>query len=190
MPKEPVLAVPPWEEIFDNARTFSVWLQEDFGKPENCDEMAEYVEHGILAAGVEARVRAVPRRVNVLVFAECWCPDVVRHLPIVEKFARLNDRIRVHYLYLSDRPEIFSRYLTTGGEAVPKMVFFNHQWVECGVWGPMPAAGRELIARGRACGNLKQAREHVAALYQADPRRRVAIEEILRQIEIAAAETP
>ncbi len=190
MPKAPVLEVPAWEEVFDSAKTFSAWLQKDFDKPEHLDQITEFVEHGVVEGGVEARIGAVPRRVNVLVFAECWCPDVVRHLPIVERLARINDRIRVRYLYLSDRPDLFSRYLTTGGEAVPKMVFFNQTWVECGSWGPLPAAGRQLIARGRACGNLKQAREQVAALYQADPKRRIAIEEILAEIEVAAAESP
>jgi len=85
------------------------------------------------------------------------------------------------------RADLFARYLTTGGEAVPKMVFFNWDWVECGEWGPMPANGRELIARGRASGNLTQARKQVAALYEADPHRRVAIEELLSRVETAAA---
>jgi hypothetical protein len=169
---------------------FSEWMENDFGKPENIQQIVDYAATGDLGSGPEARLKALEGDVNILVFAECWCPDVVRHLPIVERFARLSDRVRTRYLYIGDRPDLFGRYLTTGGEAVPKMVLFNWDWVECGVWGPMPAAGRELIARGRASGNLKQARKQVQSLYDSDPHRRKAIAELLECVEIAAAREP
>lgn len=189
MPKPPGLPIPEWHDIFQQAKRFEEWL--DGGdKPEHQDQMREYISTGALAPFAEGRIGALRTRVHVLIFAEDWCPDVVRHVPIVEKLSQINNDLHTRYFYLNDRPDLLVRYLTVGGEAVPKMVFFSHEWVECGVWGPMPAACRELIARGRACGDLKQARKQVSALYDSDPDRRIATREILDQIENAAAETP
>ena len=50
----------------------------------------------------------------------------------------------------------------------------------------MPEDCRELIARGKACGDIAAARKNVSALYEADEGRRAVVEELLRLLEIAA----
>jgi len=82
------------------------------------------------------------------------------------------------------------RFLTNGGEAIPKFVFLNEAFVECGNWGPMPDACREVIARGKACGNIPAARRKVSAMYDADPNLRAVVTELLHLIDIAACNSP
>ncbi len=54
----------------------------------------------------------------------------------------------------------------------------------------MPSACREMVARGRACGDIKTARESVSALYNSDPDRRIVVDELLHEIDIASCATP
>jgi hypothetical protein len=122
-----------------------------------------------------------------LAIAEDWCGDVVRHLPIVQKMADAGKNLQVTYLTREQFPDVFARFLTNGGEAIPKFVFFNDKFVECGQWGPMPQQCRELIARGKACGDVPNARRKVAALYDLDPECRVVVAEIMTLIDIAGA---
>ncbi len=131
-------------------------------------------------------LRELPRRVNVLVIAEDWCGDVVRHVPALERLARETDRVLVRYVTREERPEIFVRYLTNGGEAIPRFVFLTDAWTECANWGPMPAVCRALIARGKACGDVPSARKMVAARYAADPLRTEAMTELLDLLELAS----
>jgi hypothetical protein len=98
--------------------------------------------------------------------------------------------VNVRYVTREQQKDVFVRFLTNGGEAIPKFVFLSEDYVECGSWGPMPEECRKLIARGKACGNVPAAREKVAALYDADPDRRVVVRELLELLQTAAAVSP
>ena len=91
---------------------------------------------------------------------------------------------------LDDEIAILRRFLTNGGEAIPKFVFLSEDYVECGNWGPMPEECRRLIARGKACGDVPAARKKVALLYEADPERRVVIDELIAEFESGDRPTP
>ena len=54
----------------------------------------------------------------------------------------------------------------------------------------MLRACRELIRRGKACGDVGAASKKVAALYEADGNRREVIRELTRLIDIAASCEP
>ena len=125
---------------------------------------------------------------KVLALGEDWCPDVIRHVPVLQKMTEHTEKLHIRYISRIDHPDIFARYWTVGGEAIPKFVYFNDQFVECGVWGPMPHACREMIARGRACDDLGKAREHVFAAYYDDPDRLTVINEVIQDIRIAACQ--
>ncbi len=190
MPKPPILPAVDWAAVFTAAVPFADWLR-DGESEENRAAMRRAAAEQVLTASDAARLAALGRPVHVVAFAEDWCGDVVRHVPVLARLAAAaGDRLRARYLARAAAPQIFCRFLTNGGEAVPKFVFLNDRWVECGNWGPMPARGREIIARGKACGDVSAARRRVADLYAADPGRREVVEELLCLLEIAAAAAP
>ena len=189
MPRPPVLPTVDWSAAFDGARTFESWL-EIAENPEHVEKMRQGIERQFLDPATTAALRGIDRPVHVLAFAEDWCPEVVRHVPVLERMTHENDHLRVRYLTRDENPEAFVRFLTNGGEAVPKFVFLSDQFVECGHWGPMAEAGRELIARGKACGDVKAAREKVAALYSADKDRQVVVRELLERFMVAGCTKP
>jgi hypothetical protein len=137
-----------------------------------------------------AFLEALGRPVHVVAIAEDWCGDVVRHVPVLARLAQVSDRLRVRFISREQHPEVFIRFLTNGGEAIPKFIFLSETWTECGHWGPMPGACREIIARGKACGDVASARRQVSALYEADAARRMVLEELFHLIAIASATQP
>jgi hypothetical protein len=175
--------------VFDSGRSYDAWL-ENAEHPEHVEKMQGAIERQSLDPMTDAALAGIQRPVHVIAFAEDWCGDVVRHVPVLEKMARAASAIEVRYIIRSEHPEVFARFLTNGGEAVPKFVFVSDQFVECGNWGPMPDDGRELIARGKACGDVAAARQKVAALYQADKDRQLVVKELLGRFMTAAAERP
>jgi hypothetical protein len=96
--------------------------------------------------------------------------------------------LRVRCIAREQHPAVFARFLTNGGEAIPKFIFLSDQWVECGNWGPMPDRWREMIARGKAAGDVATARKIVAAWSAADPSDAEAIEELIARVALAATE--
>lgn len=211
MPMPTLLPDIDWRAIFDAAWDYKAWRVEGKDRVDN-DFLHTYPEdkheklRAFLAdnrqkldetdatfelpATVISALEVGGRTVHVLAIAEDWCPDVVRHVPVLQKMADASPNIAVRYLMRSDHLDVFARYLTTGGEAVPKFIFLSQDFTECGSWGPLPNACREFIARGRACGDGKAAREKVSAAYQADPDRKIVVDELLHEIDNASCATP
>ena len=189
MPRPPSLPTLDWQAIFAEEFPYEQWLRgAEFA--ENGQKM-EGIRKGLqLSEQDKQRLAAVNRPVYVLAIAEDWCGDVVRHVPVLQKLADHCSKLVVKYVSRADCPDVFVRFLTNGGEAIPKFVFVSAQFIECGNWGPMQEDGKVLIARGKACGDVPTAREKVAALYQADPDQRMVFEELLTLIERASCDSP
>ena len=189
MPMPTVLPQLDWAAIFESAMEHADWLAA--GKIEMNHEAMEILSNELqLDPQVVAHLTALDSTVHVIAIAEDWCPDVIRHVPILEKMKGHSKNLKVRYVMREDHPDVLARHLTSGGEAVPKFIFFNHEFVECGEWGPMPQLCREMIQRGRAAGDIAKARENVAAMYNADPQRRMVVNEFLSLIDIASCKVP
>jgi len=189
MPRPPLLPVLDWKALFKKGKTYKAWLAAAETK-EQRERFDDATASFSLDPPARAWLGALPRTIHVAVIAECWCGDVVRHVPVLEAMAGASTRVKVRYFGRTDVPEVFVRFLTNGGEAIPKFVFLSDKYVECGHWGPMPEDCRELIARGKACGDIPAARKKVAALYDADPQRRTVLRELLHLIDIASSPAP
>jgi len=189
MPRPPTIPLIDWKAVFASGQDYAAWI----GTGESPDNRAK-MEALRQAQEVEPQaagfLAALPRPVHVIAIAEDWCGDVVRHVPVLQRLAEAAPNLRVRYISRQQWPDVFARFLTNGGEAIPKFIFLSDAFVECGSWGPMPAPLRDLIARGKACGNLAAARKKVAALYEADGNRRMVVSELLELIDIAVTQEP
>lgn len=185
MPKPPILPIVNWKAVFEYARDYEMWLR-NAENPENADRIERMRKELRFEPEEEEFLRALPRQVNVLAIAEDWCGDVVRHVPVLQALADHSPRMQVRYIN-RDYPDILIRFLTNGGEAIPKFVFLNEQFIECGHWGPMPYACRDIIARGKAAGDISAARKLVSQIYDADPLCREVVRELLHVTEIASS---
>jgi hypothetical protein len=189
MPRPPILPALDWASIFTFGQKFVDWLD-----AAESEQKAAAMQEGLASVRLEPQEEALlqnlARPVNVVAFAEDWCGDVVRHVPVLQALADASDWLQVRYVARAQQPDAFARFLTNGGEAIPKFVFLSDGFVECGHWGPMPDRCRKLIARGKACGDVPAARKKVSALYAADPDRREVIGELLDLTATAAAVAP
>lgn len=189
MPRPPILPTLDWAAILNASQDFDAWIAAaDSG--EQAERMRGAVDQQEFSPHHAAALAAVDRAVHVLAFAEDWCGDVVRHVPVLEKMARAQPHLDVRYCSRAEQPAAFARFLTNGGEAVPKFVFLSEDFVECGNWGPMPDPLRDVISRGKACGKVGAAREITSRMYAADPARTEVVAELLDRIAIAAARNP
>ena len=189
MPRPPLLRVIDWEEILRTGRDFDTWL-ENAESDANHDAMLKTLTTLKLETDVTQGLAALKRRVNVVAIAEDWCGDVVRHVPALQAMVEASNQLHVRFVTREQYLDVFTRFLTNGGEAIPKFIFISDQFVECGNWGPMPYACRELIARGKACGDVGAARKLVTAAYDADPGLKIVVRELFDLVQIASAEKP
>jgi hypothetical protein len=189
MPRPPILPLIDWKSIFAGGKDFEAWTASG-AVHENIERMKSALRSLELEASVIDALGKVGRTVHVIAIAEDWCGDVVRHVPVLMKISEVQPKIRVRFIARVDHPDVFARYLTNGGEAIPKFIFLNHVFVECGNWGALPDSCRELIARGKACGDVAGARAIISERYRADPQKREVVHELLRNIDIACSHSP
>lgn len=190
MPQPPLLPVIDWSKVFTSGVEFEAWLSlAEY--PERAGAMREAALQQPLEPAAEALAASLTRTVHVVAIAEDWCGDVVRHVPVLQRLAAASGgKLQVRYIGRAQHLDLFARYLTNGGEAIPQFIFLNDQFVECGHWGPMPESGKRLIARGKGAGNVGAARQKVSALYAADPDKREVVQELCALIETAVCIEP
>ncbi|HCS21562.1 MAG TPA: thioredoxin family protein [Bacteroidetes bacterium] len=87
-----------------------------------------------------------------VMITELWCGDAAIHLPLIEKMAALNPRIRLCILLRDDNPEIIDEYLTEGTRSIPKLILLDENLEEIGVWGPRPEGAQQIRDEWKAAG--------------------------------------
>ena len=189
MPRPPVIELINWEKIFEKSYDYNTWIKNcEF--PEHRDKIEERKNLLSVEPQIKGFLSFLERPVYVIAFAEDWCGDVIRHVPVLQKLSELTENLKIRYLKREQSLETFVRFLTNGGEAIPKFIFLSYKFVECGNWGPMSYDCREIIARGKACGDLMAARKRVSAMYEADQGCKTVIKEMVNLIDIASAVVP
>ena len=189
MPRPATLPVLDWKAIFESGLDYGAWLTAAESTTQR-DLLVTQHEALSLEPTVAAHLGALPRPVHVVAIAEDWCGDVVRHAPVLQRMAEAGANLKVRIISREQHPEVFVRFLTNGGEAIPKFIFLSERFIECGSWGPMPDACRELIARGKACGNVAAARKKVSVRYEQDAQCREVVAELLHLVDIAVSREP
>jgi hypothetical protein len=189
MPRPATLPILDWKKVFESGSEYAVWLAAA-ESPEQRDKLEAQHQALTLGPAITGYLAALPRPVHVVAIAEDWCGDVVRHVPVLQRMAEAGPRLKVRFVTRQQHPDVFARFLTNGGEAIPKFVFLSDRFVECGNWGPMPECCRELIARGKACGDVAAARKKVSACYAEDATRRKVVTELLHLVDIAVSQEP
>jgi len=189
MPRPPVLQTIEWKSVFESGKDYDAWLEAAESR-DNADKMRARHAAVDLTAQAKGFLAALTRPVFIVAIAEDWCGDVIRHVPVLRRIEEAAPRLSVRFISREQHPNVFVRFLTNGGEAIPKFIFLSDKFVECGNWGPMPAACREWIARGKASGDVGAARKKVALLYEADASGAEVARELLHLIDIAASPAP
>ena len=189
MPRPPTIPLIDWKAVYESGQDYATWITGGEA-PDNRHKMEALREAQALEPQALGFLAALPRPVHVIAIAEDWCGDVVRHVPVLQRLAEAAPNLRVRFITRQQWPDVFARFLTNGGEAIPKFVFLSDAFVECGNWGPMPTPCKDLIARGKACGNVAAARKKVSGSYEADGNRRMVVSELLQLIDIAVTQEP
>ncbi|MEO6706526.1 MAG: thioredoxin family protein, partial [Ginsengibacter sp.] len=58
-----------------------------------------------------------------MVLTEAWCGDSAQNLPVIAEIAKLNpEKIKLYIVLRDKNPELMSKYLTDGAQAIPKLI--------------------------------------------------------------------
>ena len=97
--------------------------------------------------------RNVSREMTWLVFDEAWCGDGAQSVPVIEKIAAENDKIKTLYLLRDENHGLLEELLGKPDLSIPKVVAIDTVTSEViGTWGSRPGEAKELLDTLKADG--------------------------------------
>jgi len=180
------MPVPPLDlkKVWESGQHYGDWLAAC--KPPMREEMEQTYKDVVVPPDVAHLLHVIEGPVHVLAISEDWCGDVRRNIPVIARLCAAGPNLHLRVVPKEADPHLMVRYLTNAAEAIPIFVFLSPQFVEIGNWGPRPAECKRLMARGKACGKIDEARAAIKRFYEAD-QNRSTIKELRELFEIASA---
>lgn len=105
-----------------------------------------------------------------VIITEPWCGDAAQCVPVLEKIAQHDSKIKTAYLLRDEHPTVMDAYLTNGGRSIPKLICLDQDGKEVFTWGPRPAVIQEVMNRLKAEGvtEISKIVEEIQKAYNAD----------------------
>ena len=139
--------------------------------------------------GAVQRVAALRGQWHLLALSEDWCGDAFNTIPVLAKLADLAPNLALRVLGRDANPGLMDAHLSpSGARAIPVVMVLDDDFVERAWWGSRPAPlqawvmgeGKQLPP-GERYPRVRQ--------WYARDRGRTTVEEVVRLLERAAAES-
>jgi hypothetical protein len=119
---------------------------------------------------------------NIAVLTEVWCGDSIAIIPVVKKWIEDKAHVHMRILQRDANLDIMDQYLTRGGRAIPKIIFFDSDFRELGNWGPRPEEAQGIYELHRPkieTGEIDKASVHqkIRRFYAKDRGRSIIAEQ-------------
>ena len=79
-----------------------------------------------------------------LLITESWCGDATQNLPIINKMAKLNDKIELKLVLRDENLELMDLFLTNNSRSIPKLIILDSQLNVINTWGPRPSIASKM----------------------------------------------
>ena len=81
-----------------------------------------------------------------LVLTESWCGDAAQTLPVINKFAEINECIELKVVLRDENEDLMNRFLTDGNKAIPKLIVIDKATKKVlNSWGPRTAKASKMV---------------------------------------------
>ena len=92
------------------------------------------------------KLNDVQKKIVWLVITEGWCGDASQSLPVLKKLVDSNPNFEMKIVLRDEHEELMSNFLTNGGKAIPKVIFYNlDDKAVIADWGPRPSEATKIV---------------------------------------------
>jgi hypothetical protein len=144
------------EDLVSKGRTTGPKQSESLVKytEQNLFRMRRHYKHDPISPELESLLTSWTRPLLIVVIAEAWCGDAAHNLGGIARFVALSDKIDLRILLRDENLDYMDAYLTNGGRAIPKVIFYDPATMEeLAQWGPRPKPAQEMYYDFKRIGN-------------------------------------
>ncbi len=99
-----------------------------------------------LPEGIQEKIKKFQGKVTWLVLTESWCGDASQTIPVMNKFAELNESIQLRVVLRDENLALMDAFLYNGGRSIPKLIVYDTETEKIlGDWGPRPTKATKLV---------------------------------------------
>lgn len=96
------------------------------------------------------KIETLKTPIEWIVLSEGWCGDAAQNLPIINKIAEANENINLRIILRDEHPELMDKFLTNGGQAIPKLIHIENEYSKIESWGPRPSVATKMVTDYKA----------------------------------------
>lgn len=94
------------------------------------------------------KIKSIDKKVNVLVFAEIWCPDCVINVPALKKICDINPNIEMKIVPREGNEKYLENYKVNGKAKIPTFLFMDNDFNVLGTFIETPEIVRKIVLKG------------------------------------------
>jgi len=134
-------------DLFNKGVSFLEFVNQD--KDTYKEKTLDIYSGIIISEELITEIKAVDSIINVLVFAEIWCPDCMINVPVLQKIADINHNFKISIISRENHEEYMNDYKVNGKCKIPTFVFMNEKFEELGVFIEQPQVVKTIEAKGK-----------------------------------------
>ena len=98
-----------------------------------------------VSEALQQKIKNYDKEITLLVLTESWCGDAAHVIPVINKVAELNPKIKLELVLRDENDHLMYAFLTNGGKAIPKVIGLDDDLNVNFTYGPRPSTATALV---------------------------------------------
>lgn len=99
---------------------------------------------------LQEKIKNYTKEISLLVLTESWCGDAAHIIPVINKVAELNPKIKLELVLRDENEALMDNFLTNGRKSIPKLIAFNKDTEVDFTFGPRPYEATKMVVDYKA----------------------------------------
>lgn len=145
-------------ELFKNGISFTELLNKSDEPYRNkCEEIMNNIK---IDESIINKIKSITKKINILAFAELWCPDCQINLPAIYTISENNNNVEFKIVPREGNENLMERYKLDGKVKIPTLVIMDEDFNEIGYFIEVPNIVRDVVNRGNQVEIIVTKREY------------------------------
>ncbi len=133
-------------KIYNRGISFEEFMSQDDGA--YIDKILDIYNNIEVNDDLLGKINSIHKKINVLVFAEIWCPDCVINIPALKKICDLNKAIDMKIVSREGNEEYLNEYKVDGKTKTPTFIFLDEDFKALGTFIEIPQILKKVVKNG------------------------------------------
>ncbi|SHJ89453.1 thioredoxin family protein [Paramaledivibacter caminithermalis] len=134
------------KKLYEKGITFEQFMSQDDGTYR--EKILEIYNNIEIDNTLLDKIKSIHKEINVLVFAEIWCPDCVINLPALRKICDINKAVNMKIVPREGNEQYLEEYKIDGKAKIPTFIFMDDDFKPIGTFIEIPRVIGEIVGKG------------------------------------------